>query len=251
MDRLLEATARAERDHFWFHGFRRFVAPLLKEAAGGRGGLLALDCGCGTGGNLPLLRQHGRAVGIDITRSGLEYAARQGERQVAQASAGLLPFPDRTFDLVTSFDVIYSLPDAVERAAVHEMARVLKPGGHLVLNVAAMPMLHGSHSVLSGEIRRYSRAGLNRLLTGGGFHVERLTYTNFSTLPLTAAVRFAQRFKGHEESVAEITVPPAPVNRALTALLAVESALLRRMNMPAGSSLLCLARRTDHSTRTR
>ena len=75
------------------------------------------------------------------------------------------------------------------------MARVLKPGGHLVLNVAAMPMLHGNHSVLSGEIRRYSRAGLQRLLTGGGFHVERLTYTNFSTLPLTAAVRFAQRFE--------------------------------------------------------
>jgi len=36
MDRLLEATARAERDHFWFRGFRRFVTPLLHQATGGR-----------------------------------------------------------------------------------------------------------------------------------------------------------------------------------------------------------------------
>ena len=45
MDRLLEATARAERDHFWFRGFRRFVSPLLEEATGGRDNLTNLDCG--------------------------------------------------------------------------------------------------------------------------------------------------------------------------------------------------------------
>ena len=33
MDRLLEATARAERDHFWFRGFRRFIEPLVADAA--------------------------------------------------------------------------------------------------------------------------------------------------------------------------------------------------------------------------
>jgi hypothetical protein len=43
VDRLLEATSRAERDHFWFHGFRQFVTPLLKQAAGDRPGLRLLD----------------------------------------------------------------------------------------------------------------------------------------------------------------------------------------------------------------
>src|SRR3954469_2131610 len=77
MDRLLEATARAERDHFWFRGFRRFIEPMLAAAAGGRR-LEMLDCGCGTGHNLALMRRYGRAYGIDLTWSGLQYAHERG-----------------------------------------------------------------------------------------------------------------------------------------------------------------------------
>ena len=249
MDRLLEATARAERHHFWFRGFERFVTPLLEAACAGRRDILALDCGCGTGRNLPLLRRFGRACGIDLTFSGLRHAARGGERHVAQASAARLPFPDATFDLVASFDVIYALPDDVERAAVEEMARVLKPGGRLVLNVAALDWLRGNHSVLSGEIRRYSRAGLRTLLERRGFTVRRLTYTNASILPVVAGVRLAQRLAGHEESSSEIHVPPAPVNAALTAALAAEAYALRFVNMPFGSSLLALAEKQETGDR--
>jgi SAM-dependent methyltransferase len=244
VDRLLAATARAERDHFWFRGFRRFVTPLLDEAVAGRRNLSMLDCGCGTGHNLQLLRRAGDAFGIDLTLSGLQYAAARGERRVAQASAARLPFARESFDLVSSFDVIYSLPDDVERAAVAEMYRVLRAGGYLLINVAAMPFLHGSHSVLSAEIRRYTRPGLRRVLEKAGFTVQRITYTNFTTLPLTAGVRFAQRFTGgHQESAAEITVPAAPVNALLTGLLSLEALALRMVDMPAGSSLLCLARK--------
>jgi SAM-dependent methyltransferase len=244
MDRLLEATARAERDHFWFRGFRRFVTPLFDRAAAGRRDLVMLDCGCGTGHNLQLLQRAGRGFGIDITFSGLTYAVSRGDRNVAQASAARLPFAGELFDIVTSFDVIYSLPDEIERAAVAEMWRVLKPGGHLLLNVAAMPMLHGSHSILSSEIRRYSRRGLRQLLESAGFRIERITYTNFSTFPLVAGVRLAQKvIGGHHESAAEITVPAAPVNSLLSAVLAVEAAALTFIDMPAGSSLLCLARK--------
>jgi len=243
MDRLLEATARAERDHFWFRGFRRFVRPLLDQAAGGRRDLRTLDCGCGTGHNLAMLRRFGRAVGIDLTFSGLTYAVGRGDGKVAQASAAQLPFPAGAFDLVTSFDVIYSLPDAVERAAVAEMHRVLAPGGHLLLNVAAMPMLRGSHSILGGEVRRYSKPRLRQLLETGEFEILRLTYTNASTLPLTAGVRLTQRLLSLGESAVEISVPPAPLNVALSGVLAVESVALKFMDMPAGSSLLCLARK--------
>ena len=111
MIRLLEATARVERDHFWFRGFRRFVEPLVAAAAAGESFLDILDCGCGTGNNLRMLRRYGRATGIDLTFSGLAYARRQGERLVARASALTLPFSDDTFDLATSFDVIYAFDD--------------------------------------------------------------------------------------------------------------------------------------------
>ena len=243
MDRLLEATARAERDHFWFHGFRRFVTPLLRQAAEGRLNPSILDCGCGTGNNLRMLRRFGRAVGIDLTFSGLKYATSGGDRSVAQASATQLPFPDRAFDIVTSFDVVYALPDDAEKAAVSEMFRVLKPGGHLVLNVAALESLRGNHSVLGGEVRRYSRKRLRWALERGGFEIRRLTYTNASILPIVASTRWLQRLRGHQESAAEITVPAAPINAALTAVLAAESVALRFVDMPAGSSVLCLARK--------
>jgi SAM-dependent methyltransferase len=245
MDRLLHATARAEREHFWFRGFRRFVAPLLARAAGNRTDLRILDCGCGTGNNLRMLRAHGRAIGIDLTFSGLAYARRQGERLIARASALTLPFSADTFDLVSSFDVIYAFDDDLAAQALKEMHRVLRPGGHLVLNVAALPILRGNHSILGGEVQRYTRSSLSRHLENAGFDVVRLTYTNASILPIVAGVRFAQRLSQgqHEVSDVEMTVPIAPINLTLAALLALESVALRVIDMPLGSSLLTLARK--------
>lgn len=243
MDQLLEATAQAEARHFWFRGFRRFVRPLLARAVAGVAAPAILDCGCGTGYNLALLREYGRPVGIDVTASGLAYARGRGERAVAQASAAALPFGERAFDVVTSFDVIYALDDATEAAALREMHRVLRPGGYLVLNVAAMAALTGNHSVLAGEMRRYSRPDLGGRLERAGFQPCRITYTNASIAPLVAGVRLLQRLSGHRESGQEIALPPAPLNAALSAVLGAEAVLLRVADMPFGSSLLALARR--------
>ncbi len=242
MDRLLEATARAERDHFWFRGFRRFMEPLIARIAAGRR-LEILDCGCGTGHNLAMLRRYGRAYGIDLTWAGLQYARSRGEQKIARATVGALPFADRRFDLVTSFDVLYSVPEDVERAAIGEMARVLKPGGWAIVNVAALPALHGNHSVLSGELRRYRRPELRRKLEASGLRVTRSSYTNLSILPLVAAVRAKQRLVGHDESETEISLPAAPINSALSALLALEAAALRVIDMPLGSSVMAVAQK--------
>jgi ubiquinone/menaquinone biosynthesis C-methylase UbiE len=242
MDRLLEATARAERDHFWFRGFRRFTDPLVANAAKGRR-IEILDCGCGTGHNLTMLRKYGRAYGIDLTWAGLQYARGGGEKKVVQATVAALPMPDARFDLVTSFDVLYGLPDDVERAALGEMARVLKPGGSIIVNVAALPWLRGNHSVLGGELRRYRRKELIEKLEAAGFRVMRSSYTNFSILPMIAAVRAQQRLSGHDASDTEISVPPAPINAALSALLGLEAAALRLVNMPLGSSVVAVGQK--------
>jgi SAM-dependent methyltransferase len=246
MDRLLELTRRAERDHFWFRGFRAFMAPVLVQAMQGRPRGRVLDCGCGTGVNLPLLAPYGTAVGCDITWRGLTFA-RQDAARVLQGSVAQLPFGDGVFDLVASFDVFSALPDRVEQDGIREVARVLKPGGAAVLTVAALDVLHGAHSRLACETRRYTPARLRALMSAGGLVPERLTFTHATIFPLVLAARLADRLRGASSAPTddewELAIPPAPVNAALTAALTVEAALLRILNMPIGSSLVCVARK--------
>jgi ubiquinone/menaquinone biosynthesis C-methylase UbiE len=247
MDRLLEATARAERHHFWFRGFRAFVTPLVERAVDGRPAEI-LDCGAGTGHNLQWLSRFGRATGIDLTWSGLAYARAAGRTRLARASAAALPFSRASFDLVTSFDVLQCIPGEAEEMAVREMRRVLRPGGHLVITVAALNLLRGNHSVLSREVRRYSRKDLRRLLEAAGFDLLAVTYTNATLFPVVAAVRAAQRLSGLAASDAdaaaaqEISIPPAPINALLGGLLSLEARVVRAVPMPFGSSLMALAR---------
>jgi SAM-dependent methyltransferase len=246
VDRLLELTYRAEQSHFWFRGFRQYVKPLLARATAGIASPRILDCGCGTGSNLEMLRPFGTAAGFDLTSSGVAFAHRHGHR-VARASIGEIPFASGRFDLATSFDVFQCLPDDVERSAIREMSRVLKPGGWMLLHVAALQMLHGRHSVLSQEVRRYTPSRLRSIVEEGGFRVERLTFDHASLLPILLPVRAWHRLSAGAGEIPagedEIRVPPPPVNAALSAIVSLEALALRVIDMPIGSSLMCLAQK--------
>jgi hypothetical protein len=126
------------------------------------------------------------------------------------------------------------------------MHRVLRPGGSAVVTVAAMNVLRGNHSVLSEEVRRYSPRRLRRLVEDAGFEVRRLTFANATLFPLILGVRTFQRMVGlkpPEQARFEITVPPSPINAALSATLALEARALQHVDMPFGSSLFCVARK--------
>ena len=246
MDRLLEATYLAEQHHFWFRGFARFVQPLVEAAVKGVARPEILDCGCGTGANMKRLSRYGRVTGFDISHHGLQFAHSYDQRRIVRASITDIPFASGSFDLVTSFDVLSTLDDTMERQALAEIRRVLRPGGALVVNTAALRFLHGQHAVFASEIRRLSRRQLRAALEAAGFQISRLTYTNFSLLPLMIPVRLSQRLMGlstPEETGADISTPAAPVNAMLSALLAAEAFALKFVNMPLGSSLLALARK--------
>jgi SAM-dependent methyltransferase len=239
MDDLLDLTSRVEATHFWFRGFRRFVAPALGEIAGSRRDLVLLDCGCGTGHNLAtLLRPYGRAFGFDVTPGGL-LRARAAGLPVARANMSAIPFESSRFDVVTSFDVMQYVED--DYAAMKEMARVLKPGGGLVATAAALNVLRGGHAGTWPEVRRYTRVRMRSIVEGAGMRVERLTYLFATLFPAMLAVRALNR--STPSSDWEMRVPAAPINAALSWMLSGEAAISRRIPMPAGSSVLLVARK--------
>jgi SAM-dependent methyltransferase len=248
VDAMLAATARAEDHHFWFRALRRNARRWLQAALPGPAPRHILDCGAGTGRNLDWLNEFGWAVGVERSHTGLAVARAHGRRLV-QGTVTRLPFSDAIIDVATSFDVLYCLDDASERAAIGEMWRVLKPGGHLLVNVAALDVLHGSHSTLTHEVRRYTPARLAARLEDARFQIERMSFTNMVTFPLALAVRWTDRLRGRagQASDADLRVPVWPVNASLSAALAAEGVLLRATNLPIGSSLLCLARKPNRS----
>ncbi len=242
MERLLAATARSEDTHFWFLGLRRTAQQLLAAVGDGERPRI-LDCGAGTGRNLDWLARRGRAVGIELEPAGVAFARRRGH-PIVRGTVTRLPFASDSADIVTSFDVLICLEDADERLALQEMARVLKPGGRALINVAALDILRGAHSTLAAEVRRYSRQGLAARLRAAGFHVERLTYTNFSLFPIALAVRGVERLTGRTEaSERDLQVPSWPINAGFDLALRMEAAWLRWFDLPIGTSLMALARK--------
>lgn len=93
----------------------------------------ALDVGCGEGRFCRMLKQVGvAATGIDPTSQLLDLVRRRdpaGDYRFGRAEQ--LEFGDGSFDLVVSYITLVDIPDF--RAAVREMAWVLKPGGSLLL----------------------------------------------------------------------------------------------------------------------
>ena len=172
------------------------LLPLVAEAPGRREPRI-LDCGCGTGANVELLSRYGRAFGFDLSSTGLRLGREAGRTRLARASVTAAPFPSaiiRPRDVVRR--ALFARRSPTNRRPWRRCSGWFAPGGFALINVAAMDMLRGDHSVLSHERRRYSRESLRALLVAAGFTIVRLTYTNAALFLPLAALRAVQRMRG-------------------------------------------------------
>ena len=239
--------AAVEGRHWWYGGMRAIAAALLDTAYRGRSTLQILDAGCGTGGNVLFLRRYGCVVGIDLAAEALDLGGERLPGALARASVLQLPFAGASFDLVTSFDVIYhrAVPD--ERQALREMARVLRPGGRLLTRLPAYEFLRSKHDRAVHTRRRYTAGVARSLIEASGFTVERISYVNSLLFPLPLAQRLLERvLPALEHTESDLALPSAPLNEALRWPMAAEAAWLARGRaFPVGLSIVCLARKTE------
>ncbi len=233
----------AEEAQWWYAGQRAIAAALLERALGDPAAerRRLLDAGCGTGFNLLTLSRLGDAVGVDLAPEALAFCRERGVRALRASLLGL-PFPDAVFDAVTSFDVLYHAWVTDDRAAVAEMARVVRPGGVLLVRVPALRALWGAHDVEVQSRHRYTRGELVALLAGSGLRVERATYCNSILFPLLFARRTLDRLLRREGS--DVGFLPAPLEWAFRRALLVEAALVGRgLSFPLGASVVAVARK--------
>src|SRR5438876_8883722 len=111
MEHTYPILREVEETHWWYVGRRRilsqFVADAVKHVRGRRAQIL--DVGCGTGGNVVMLNEHGEAYGIDVSEDAVRFCHERGLERVELGAADELPFGDGKFDLVTALDVVEHL----------------------------------------------------------------------------------------------------------------------------------------------
>lgn len=246
-----EYLYQLEETFWWFAGMREITAALLDPLLPLRDRLI-LDAGCGTGGNLEWLARYagrGRIVGIDLVGTALEFCRARGQGYLAQASATDLPFADKSFDLVTSFDVLVQIPGAgTDEQALEELWRVLKPGGLAFVRVAAYRWMRSGHDEAMESQRRYQLTELGQKMQQAGFDILRRTYANSLLLPAAAIHRLALKPLGVVDGGSDVKPLPAHLhwlNRRLEQALRWEANYLRRAQsqLPAGLSAICIAQK--------
>jgi SAM-dependent methyltransferase len=226
-------------DTYWWYRNLHALAHSYVAQRGADQHLVLLDVGCGTGGFLHGLGPNVRGCGIDMHPEALRLARLRDGMAVCRGSANDVPIASTSVDVVVSLDVICHTAVTDAGAAVAEMARVLKPGGVLVLNLPAYNWLRSGHDVAVHTIRRFTRSHVRRLITDAGLEPERITHWNTLLFPAAAAVRFLHRNRQDSD-----LNPPNPImNRLLTQVLRVERAMVRRMPLPFGLSVFAVARK--------
>lgn len=246
-----------ERTHWWFRGRRSVYFGLLEHHLNGTRPKRVLDLGCGYGGFLQGLSEHGeRVFPSDISLESLGHCSDRGFPAGAVSSGYALPYRDGAFDLVCLFDAIEHIPD--DERVMREVARVLAPGGHVLVTVPAYQFLYANNDRIAQHQRRYTRGMVRRVFEQAGLEVRRNTHSNVFLFPLilpTVLVLKALEAllpRKVDSDHTNLSWPiPEFVHDLLHGVFRAELPFSRRFNWPAGHSIAAIASKSANVSGTR
>lgn len=238
-----ELLAMAEPTSFWFRQRNALLVETLRRHAGDASSYL--EIGCGNGYVLEAVRDAFPAMdvtGAELHPEGLSHARRRLPGvPLLQLDARRLPFTEE-FDAVGAFDVLEHIGD--DGAALDSIQAALRPGGTLLVAVPQHPWLWSAADEAAHHQRRYTRRALRERLAGAGFEVIVLTSFVSTLLPLMAASRLLERVRSEPYDEMREHRSSERVGTLLERPLMLERALIRRgVSLPAGGSLLAVARK--------
>ena len=235
---------QVEESYWWYIGLRELVVSWIDRFRVGNKPLKILDAGCGTGGMLKKLSGD-HAFGLDFSNDAINFCRQNGLKDILQASVSDIPFPDHSFDLVLSLDVLCNTPPSEESKALREFSRVLVPDGLLILHLPGYNSLQGKHDRAVHIRHRYTCSELKDKLQGNGFTIEKLTYRNSFLFPFIAIKRLAEKpfLTEGKHYTSDLTPLPRVINGMMVKILSAENRLLRKHDFPFGLSVFCLARK--------
>ena len=231
---------------------------LIRAAAPASRDAVAVDVGCGTGGNIAALADRFRCVGIDESEHAIDRArARYPQIEfVRSVDPAVLARYLENANVVTCMDVI----EHVERDGefLEQIVRATRPGALLLLTVPAGMELWSEHDVTNGHYRRYTVDSFARLWQDLPVRTRLLSALNARLYPLVRAARALARLRGraHGEAGTDFSIPAGPVNRLLERIFAGEVGPLRsaidtsRRPYARGVSVIALLERTSDAAPT-
>jgi SAM-dependent methyltransferase len=232
----------ALEDGMWY--YRTLHSHLQRELAARLGDRAAtvLDAGCGTGGLIRRLSKSNPAwqwTGVDVSPLACQLARSRTGADIREASLTGLPFEDATFDAVVTADVLYHIED--DALALAELARVLRRGGLIVVNVPAHRWLWSYHDVATHAKRRYSRGELGAKLAAVGIAGLSITHWNTLLLPLVAVRR---KLLPAPRVGSDVHAYPVGADAAFGAIAGIERGWLATgAKLPFGTSILAAGTR--------
>jgi SAM-dependent methyltransferase len=235
---LYEQVYRLQKNHWWYKSRQRFLDVLLRGVA--RNGIV-LDAGCGPGSMLHYFGSYGQVVGLDRHMPALQMCRSHFSGPLLQGECGSLPFADNSFTLVAACEVLYHRGIIDVAATVGEFARVLKPGGALLLVDSAYAGCYSAHDVTAHGARRFTREELSEIMQSAGLEIVHATYAYALLLPLVWLLRHCKSLFGIKGGPGgELHETWGPLNSMVIGWFTLEAALAGRTGLPFGLSVQIL-----------
>jgi 2-polyprenyl-3-methyl-5-hydroxy-6-metoxy-1,4-benzoquinol methylase len=243
-DILVDLVSIIHRHPWW--KARTALTLRLLDRLGVRPPARVLDAGCGWGTTLEGLERAGyRVTGMDISRRMLDRLDR-ADRSLFLGDLSC-DFPDdvERFEAVLALDVIEHIDD--DRGAVTRLARVVRPGGAVVVSVPALSDFFTEFDEVQGHRRRYLPETLRSAFADSGLDVERVFWWGQWLVPMLRRQR--QKKKGVPgETTSQtyrryLTLPPFPGPQVMSLGFALEQRRAVEGKLHTGTSLFAVARR--------